>query len=152
MPTRRELLQHAALLAALSACGGCAGARPERRRAYRLGACDWSLGQALRPRVVRARRAPGARRRSSSTSARTRRRSWTRSGRGAYERAARDAGVEIASLALGILNRVPYKSEPHTEAWVRDAVDVARALRTRVVLLAFFERNDLKPIPPGARR
>jgi sugar phosphate isomerase/epimerase len=68
-----------------------------------------------------------------------------------YERAARDAGVEIASLALGILNRVPYKSEPHTEAWVRDAVDVASALRTRVVLLAFFERNDLKNDPAGTQ-
>jgi L-ribulose-5-phosphate 3-epimerase len=39
---------------------------------------------------------------------------------------------------------VPYKSDPRTEQWVSDSIDVARALNVRVVLLAFFERGDLR--------
>ena len=44
---------------------------------------------------------------------------------------------------MGELNNTPYKSDPQTEQWVWDSVDVAKALGVPVVLLAFFNNNDL---------
>ena len=57
--------------------------------------------------------------------------------------------MEIASLAIGELNGVPYKSDPRTVEWVSDCVDVCQKLGVRVVLLAFFGKGDLKGDKPG---
>ena len=67
----------------------------------------------------------------------------------AYREAAAASGVRIGGIALDVLNQVPYKSDPRTEQWVSDSIDVARALDVRVVLLAFFERGDLRNDPDG---
>jgi sugar phosphate isomerase/epimerase len=61
-----------------------------------------------------------------------------------YLTRAKELKVEIASLALGILNELPYKSEPQAQQWVADSIKVSRALGTHVVLLAFFGKGDLK--------
>jgi sugar phosphate isomerase/epimerase len=151
MPTRRDALRQAALLAALAGCGRLRAGAPRAEEArYRIGACDWSLRRRTDPASFELGARLGlhgiqvdlgddpsafldpARRRP-------------------FEQAARDHGLAIAGLALGVLNRVPYKSDPRTEAWVSDAVDVARALGTRVILLAFFERGDLKNDAEGQR-
>jgi len=57
--------------------------------------------------------------------------------------------MEIASLAMGNLNNVPYKSDPRTEGWVSQAVDVAKAMRVNVILMAFFGNGDLRNDPEG---
>lgn len=57
--------------------------------------------------------------------------------------AAAESGVAIASLALGVLNSVPYKSEAAAEQWVLDSVRVLQRMRQRVALLAFFSKGDL---------
>jgi sugar phosphate isomerase/epimerase len=56
----------------------------------------------------------------------------------------RELKAEIASLALGILNQFPYKSDPRAQQWVADSIEVSRALGTHVVLVAFFGKGDLK--------
>jgi L-ribulose-5-phosphate 3-epimerase len=61
-----------------------------------------------------------------------------------YREESRAQGVRIASLALGVLNEVPYKSDPRAEKWVDQAIDVAQAMRQRLILLAFFGKGDLK--------
>ncbi|MBN1816445.1 MAG: sugar phosphate isomerase/epimerase, partial [Sedimentisphaerales bacterium] len=58
-------------------------------------------------------------------------------------------GVAIASLAIGELNNIPYKSDPRTEAWVEGSIDACRALGVKVVLLAFFGNGDLRGDPRG---
>jgi L-ribulose-5-phosphate 3-epimerase len=65
--------------------------------------------------------------------------------------AARQSGVQIGGLAIGLLNSIPYKSDPRTEAWVQDSVDVAKALGVKNVLLAFFSNNDLRNDPQGTK-
>ncbi|PSR57259.1 sugar phosphate isomerase/epimerase [Adhaeribacter arboris] len=62
----------------------------------------------------------------------------------AYKDAAKKQGVQISSLAIGELNNVPYKSEPVTEEWVSDSIDVAKAMGCKVILLAFFGKGDLR--------
>jgi len=52
--------------------------------------------------------------------------------------------MRIASLAMGVLNEVAYKSDPKAERWVDKAIDVAQAMRQRIILLAFFGNGDLK--------
>ena len=54
------------------------------------------------------------------------------------------SGVRVGGVALDVMNQVPYKSDPRTEQWVSDSIDVARALNVRVVLLAFFDKGDLR--------
>jgi sugar phosphate isomerase/epimerase len=49
------------------------------------------------------------------------------------------------------MNQVPYKADPRTEQWVRDSIDVASALGVRVILLAFFEKGDLRDDADGQR-
>ena len=44
----------------------------------------------------------------------------------------------------GELNNVPYKSDPQTDEWVWDSIDVAKSLGVPVILLAFFAKNDLR--------
>ncbi len=51
--------------------------------------------------------------------------------------------VAIASLAMGVLNSVPYKSDGATEQWVLDSIGVMQRMGTRVCLLAFFSKGDL---------
>src|SRR5207237_9024411 len=68
-----------------------------------------------------------------------------------FKDAARLSGVQIGGLAIGLLNQIPYKSDPRTEAWVQDSVDVAKALGVKNILLAFFSNNDLRNDPQGTR-
>jgi len=58
--------------------------------------------------------------------------------------AAKKHNVQVVSLALGVLNDVPYKSDPRAERWVSESVDVCRAMGVNVVLLAFFGNGDLR--------
>ena len=58
--------------------------------------------------------------------------------------AAKKSDVKIASLAIGELNNIPYKSDPRTEEWVSGSIDACKALKAKVVLLAFFGNGDLR--------
>jgi L-ribulose-5-phosphate 3-epimerase len=58
--------------------------------------------------------------------------------------AAKAQKMEVASLAMGVLNNVPYKSDPRAERWVRQGVEVAEAMGAKIILLAFFGKGDLK--------
>jgi L-ribulose-5-phosphate 3-epimerase len=57
---------------------------------------------------------------------------------------AKNHQVKIGSLALGVLNGVPYKSDPRAERWVAESVDVCKAMGLTVVLVPFFGDADLR--------
>jgi len=57
--------------------------------------------------------------------------------------------IEIASLAMGVLNSVPYKSDLRAELWVVKGINVCKALGVNVVLLAFFSEGDLRDDKKG---
>lgn len=52
--------------------------------------------------------------------------------------------TQFTGLAIGELNNYPYKSDPRTDNWVGDSIDVAKVLGVKVILLAFFSKGDLK--------
>ncbi|ACT94913.1 sugar phosphate isomerase/epimerase family protein [Dyadobacter fermentans] len=143
---RREMLKSTALLVASSMFDNEGAAR------YRIGACDWSLGKQLSPEAFERAKQIGLN--GVQVSYNT---GKDEKGLSVPEtlQAIRDAsartGVKVSSLAIGELNRVPYKSKPQTEEWVWNSVDAAKALGVNVVLLAFFSEGDLRNDDAGKK-
>jgi L-ribulose-5-phosphate 3-epimerase len=146
--TRRDLLRTAVGFAGLQAVGlSTVAAQPGR---FTIGACDWSLGQRARTDALGVAKQLGldgvqVSMGSVDNDLQLRRPDVQRT----YRDAAAAAGVRIGGVALDLMNQVPYKSDPRTEQWVSDSIDVARALDVRVILLAFFEKGDLRGDPEG---
>jgi len=153
--TRREMMIRSAAFAGVLPWATAAAQeegqrRRGRPRGFRIGACDWNLGKMADPGSFEVARQIGLDgvQVSLGTAANDMhlRRPEVQK---AFLEASRAADVRIASLAIGELNNIPYKSDPRTEAWVADSIDVCRALRVRVVLLAFFGNGDLRGDPKG---
>jgi L-ribulose-5-phosphate 3-epimerase len=145
--SRRQMLgrtlESAAWLVAAWNCAPLFAAPAERR--FRLGACDWSIGKMGDPAAFGVAKQIGLDgvQVSLGTAANDMRLRQPQVQQ-EYKDAARQAELQIASLAIGELNSVPYKSDPRTIAWVRDSIDVCQALSVKVVLLAFFSNDDLR--------
>ena len=56
-----------------------------------------------------------------------------------YREAARQTGVAVSSLALGLLNQIPLKSDPRAEQWVADSVEVCKACTSKWCWCRFLE-------------
>ncbi len=144
--SRREMLARTGRVGAglaLSAPLGSLLAAPGSRR-IKIGACDWSLGKMATPACFESAKEIGldgvqVSLGTASDDMKLRRAEVQQH----FKQSARASGVEIASLAIGEMNNVPYKSDPRTEAWVSDSVEVMQALGVKVVLLAFFGKGDL---------
>jgi L-ribulose-5-phosphate 3-epimerase len=114
-------------------------------RGYRIGACDWSIGKMATPEAFAVAKEIGLDGVQVSLGTVADDMHLRKAAVQAdYKKAARETGVDIASLAIGELNGVPYKKDPRTVDWVRDSVDVCQAFGVKVVLLAFFSEGDLR--------
>ncbi len=123
---------------------------PDNR--FKIGACDWSIGPAGDIKafaVAKQIGLDGVQVSLNTESDQVHLRQPAR--QQAYKDAAKQAGVRISGLAIGLLNNIPYKSDPRTEQWVQDSVDVAKALGVKNILLAFFSKNDLRNDPKGTQ-
>ena len=131
------------LVASRAARGGPGEASPPK--GFKLGVCDWTVGKTSDPESFDVARRIGLDGVQVDF------------GRGEETLALFDAELqqrillgakrhqlEVASLAMGVLNNIPYKSDPRAERWVDRAIDVAKAMRANIILLAFFGRGDLK--------
>src|SRR6266699_2549135 len=124
-------------------------AAPEKRR-FKIGACDWSIGKLGDPAAFeRAKQIGLDGVQVSLGTAANNMRLRQPAVQQQYREAAKQAGLEAASLAIGELNNVPYKSDPRTIEWVSDCIEVCQALGVRVVLLAFFNKGDLRDDKAG---
>ncbi|MFD2573992.1 sugar phosphate isomerase/epimerase family protein [Spirosoma soli] len=124
--------------------------RPVSR--FSVGACDWSIGPAGDIKAFAMAKEIGLDGVQISLNIKAdhehlRRPDTQRT----YKDAAEKAGIRIGGLAIGLLNSIPYKSDPRTEQWVYDSVDVANALGVKNILLAFFSDNDLRNDPKGTQ-
>ncbi|MCP4452001.1 MAG: sugar phosphate isomerase/epimerase [Planctomycetes bacterium] len=151
--TRRHLLQQAAATAAgmtvLAGCGSWSR-QDSDTSGFRIGVCDWNLGKMADPGCFAVARDIGLDgvQVSLGTEAddmQLRKKEIQE----IYLAESHAQGVAIASLAIGTLNSIPYKSDPRTEQWVADSIDVCHALDVEVVLLAFFGQGDLRDDPKG---
>ena len=149
---RRTVLQRSAALAAslgIRPALAEALASPDQR-SFKIGACDWSIGCRAELKAFDVAREIGldgvqASLGTEEDDMQLRRPEIQK----AYLEASKRTGVEIASLAIGTLNAIPYKSDPRTIPWVSGSIDACRALGCEVVLLAFFGKGDLKDDKKG---
>ncbi|MHC4625206.1 MAG: sugar phosphate isomerase/epimerase family protein, partial [Planctomycetota bacterium] len=152
---RREMmgncLRGIAGLSLASLAGSCesggswlSGGKP-RKRGFKIGACDWSLGKSSDPGSFEVARAIGLDGVQVNMGG-VKNNVHLRKGevQKAFLTEAKKNGMEIASFCLLDLNRLPYKSDAHAEQWVSDSIDVCKAMRVEVVMLPFFGRGDLK--------
>lgn len=150
--TRRQLLTRstqglAALVLAPSFAPLFAAAGSRR---FKIGACDWSIGKMATPDAFAVAKEIGldgvqVSLGTEKDNMHLRQAAMQQS----YRDAAQKSGVAIASLAIGELNNIPYKSDPRTIEWVSDGAEVTAALGCKVILLAFFGNGDLKGDPKG---
>jgi L-ribulose-5-phosphate 3-epimerase len=153
MPNRRIALKQLASGASLLATGALAPLFAEaqgQKRRFKIGACDWSIDGTAQVAAIETAKKIGLDgvQLSLGTVANDMhlRRSEVQQ---AYKAACKQFGVEVGGLAIGELNEVPYKSDPRTEAWVADCIDVAVKMKAKVILLAFFSKGDLRDDPAG---
>ncbi|MBZ5859347.1 sugar phosphate isomerase/epimerase family protein [Flavihumibacter profundi] len=153
MLSRRSLIKQSALLAAYAASGfPTSWATSNGKGKFHIGACDWSLGKSSDPAAFEVARKIGldgimVNMGSESDNLHLRQTNIQEQ----YIAASGETGIKISSIAIGELNNIPYKSDPRTEQWVWDSVDVARNLKAPVVLLAFFGNNDLRNDTAGKK-
>ncbi len=60
-----------------------------------------------------------------------------------YKQRAQATGVSICGLMMGLLNRYPLARDPRGPAWLQQAIDAAKDLDAKVILVAFFANGDL---------
>jgi sugar phosphate isomerase/epimerase len=124
----------------------------DERKKFRIGACDWSIGKNSDLGAFDVAKQIGldgiqVNLGSEQNNMHLRKKELQQQ----YLEASEQTGIAIASLAIGELNNVPYKSDPRTEEWVWDSIDVAKNLGVQVILLAFFVKNDLRNDEAGKK-
>ena len=150
--TRRDALRYSLSAAFLAQAYPVrvAGQTPGSR--FKIGACDWSIGPAGDVNAFARAKRIGLDGVQVSLNTVTDHEHLRRAEvQQAHKEAAKQAGVSFGGLAIGLLNEIPYKSDPRTEQWVQDSIDVANALGVKNVLLAFFSKNDLRNDKKGTQ-
>jgi L-ribulose-5-phosphate 3-epimerase len=153
--SRRKMIQDCARAAAgislTSLATSCRSGEAEFGRAkpskqvFKIGACDWSLGKSSDPGSFEVAKRIGLDGVQVNTGGvkngmHLRRPEVQKE----FLQAAKGSGMEIASLGILDLNRVPYKSDVRAEQWVDDGIDVCRRMKVEVLMLPFFSRGDLR--------
>jgi L-ribulose-5-phosphate 3-epimerase len=119
-----------------------------RAAGFKIGACEWTLGTTANPATLELAKRIGLDGMQPD---------FGRPGEDGkslplfdtalQDRCLADAkrlGLELPSLAMGVLNSIPYKSDPRAEEWVMNSLDVCKRMGIRTVLLAFFGNGDLR--------
>jgi sugar phosphate isomerase/epimerase len=154
--TRRAFVTRTTTAVAVGATSLWPSLRPlfaaPSERVFKIGACDWSLGKLADVSALDLAKEIGLDGVQISLGTEANRMSLrTAEVQARYQAAAQRTGVQLASLAIGELNNVPFKSDPRTIEWVTDSITAARALGREVVLLAFFAKGDLKGDAAGTK-
>ena len=147
--SRREMIKKGALFVATSSTSDLfSKAAPQ----FKLGACDWSLGKSLNPEAFdRAKQIGLQGIQVSYNTGKDHAGLSVSETLNSIKEASKRTGIKVSSLAIGELNRVPYKSDPRTEEWVYNAITAAKALDVRVILMAFFNDGDLRNDDAGKK-
>src|SRR6476620_3285808 len=143
MQSRRRFIRNAGLLSLTPLLTNAEFFANKNRLS--IGACDWSIGKSSDPAAFAVAKEIGLE--GIMVNIGTEHNNMhlrQKKVQQYFLKASEDTGVKISSVALAELNNIPYKSDPRTIEWVHDSVDVAKALGVHVVLLAFFDKNDLR--------
>lgn len=115
------------------------------KRVFKIGACDWSIQGRGDVAAMKTAQDIGLDGVEVSFGRPTDKYDLRKAeNRELYQAEAKKHDVEICSLAMGVLNDVPYATSPEAEQWVLDCIQVMPKLNQKIVLLAFFANGDLK--------
>lgn len=151
---RRRFIQQSASFIAVAASLDWRESTPftAPKRAFSIGGCDWSLGKNSDPAAFAIAKQIGLDGIMVDMG-------WEDNNlhlrdkaiQQQYRQAAAANNIKISSIALGVMNGVSYTTEPRTEQWVWDGIDVAKNLGASVLLLAFFSKSDLRNNDAGTK-
>jgi sugar phosphate isomerase/epimerase len=144
--SRRDFVKAAGAAGAVAALGSLSAvAKPASSKNLRIGMCDWNLGKTADLEVFPLAREIGLDGvEVSLATAKDTVHLRCPKMQEKYRKAAYDNGIMIPSMALGMLNSIPLKSEPKTSIWLADAIESMRNLGGRVILIPFFGNGELK--------
>lgn len=146
--TRREMLAGSAAVAAGLVMGGSLrrAVAEAKQAGLRIGMCDWSMG--CRAELTAFERAAkigldgvqvSMGDRDGKDNAKLRHPDLQKQ----YLAASKQHNVAICSVALGVLNQIPLKSEPYMALWTLDTIETAKNLAAPNILLPFFGKGEL---------
>ncbi|MHC4557185.1 MAG: sugar phosphate isomerase/epimerase family protein [Planctomycetota bacterium] len=149
--TRRRMMADAARavagLAVTCSCAPFAERQPAKAcpRGFKLAVCDWTVGKRTDPASLEVAKRIGIDGvQVDFGSGDNDLPLFNPELQKKYLEASQEQQIEIASLAMGTLNNIPYKSDPRAERWVQQGIDVAKDMKVNVILLAFFGEGDLQ--------
>lgn len=144
--TRRDFLRISAatggtcLAAALPSTLLFAAPPQNKPRAFKIGACDWSLGRRNNPASFDLAKQIGLDGLQIDMGTKENDMFLRRPEiQKKYLEASKRTGVEIASLAEAAFWQVPLKTDPRAAAWLADSIDVCTAIGAKVTMPACFE-------------
>jgi len=152
--TRRSAIQ--ALCASVFSSYLPAFAKPEASRpSYPIGACDWSIGKKQHIDAFEVAEKIGLEGLQVSFSIPDSEFDLRQKKvREQYYKRIDETGIKLASLGMGILNKMPLATHPESINWVSDAIDVMATIKkeqpekaTDICLLAFFGKGDINGKP-----
>jgi sugar phosphate isomerase/epimerase len=136
------------MLAGTAAGALClAGRQPfaaDRKRRFQIGVCDHALGKTQQVEALAVAREIGLDGVEVSFDGPPKPDLRDAAVRQQYQAAAKKHGAAICSLAMGILNRVPYATDPRAERWVAESIDVMVQLGVKLTLVPFFFGGEIK--------
>ena len=142
---RRRFLQTATAVSCLPFLGGVTNVfGQEPRKSYKIGICDWDLSLSGNPKSIALAKELGFDGVEVSYQPEGEFSLSQPKNRELFLATAKKESVEIASLAMGILNNVPLATAEPTEGWVADCIDALDTMKVKNVLLAFFGNGDIK--------
>ena len=123
--TRRTLLAGAAAGLFLSpSTPAFLVADEKEKRPFKIGVCDWSIGRHQNVAALELAEQVGLDGVQVSFDGGPKFDLRQETVRQEYLAAAKKHHVEICSLAMGVLNSVPYATDPRTQRWVDESIDV----------------------------
>ena len=150
--TRRNMLRSSLGLLGLSYLSPYEAFAFDAADRFKIGACDWSINQLARVKAIEVGKKIGLDGvQISLGTLEDGMKLRQKKIQNKYKDACKEYGMSIGGIAIGEMNKIPYKSDPRAEQWVSDSIDVAKAMRVKVVLLAFFSKGDLKNDNEGTK-
>lgn len=143
--TRRNMLKSSVGLFGLSYLSAYEAFAFESSDRFKIGACDWSINQLAKIEAIEIGKKIGLDGVQISLGTlqdgmQLRQKKIQQQ----YKDACKKYDMSLGGIAIGEMNKIPYKSDRRAEQWVSDSIDVAKAMGVKVVLMAFFSNGDLK--------
>jgi sugar phosphate isomerase/epimerase len=111
----------------------------------KVGVCDWSIGMRGKLEAMELAKQIGLDGLEISPSGAADKLSYTDPEvQKKYAELSKKTGIEIASLAITVMNSCPLASDPRGPAWLEQTVKATADMGAKNILLAFFGKGDLR--------